>query len=201
MAGIRSGHRLLVHRFGCGDDPAGRYLSAAVGELHRNAARSVRYLVNAKSLPSSAWRYIRDQWYVCGLTLASVFFVYGIAVDWRAGRHLESMVQEFDDGSGLLVVTQVGECVQTLVDIDEVVDHLQDLGVPVHGLVIEANHSSQLVAAVVEQANTRFRHETVAWRVVQPLLSLIGTPAVIGVSREGRVLFVDHNTDGLFRRS
>lgn len=91
-----------------------------------------------------------------------------------------------------MVVMQLGECVQTLAAIDEVVALLQDRGVAVNGLVIKDEHSPQLVAAVVAQANERFSHEAVSWRVVSPLLGLIGTPAVIGVGADGRVRFVDH---------
>ena len=147
----------------------------------------------SNSLSVSVGRYLRPRWYVCGLTVASMLFGYGAVADLRAGRTLTSMVNNLrGEGGGLLVVTQVGECVQTLTQLDEVAGLLQDSGMAVHGLVIKGGHGPDLLAAVLRQANKRFPHEAVSWRIVQPVLGMMGTPALIGVGPGGRIRFVDH---------
>ena len=75
----------------------------------------------SESLAVSVWSYFRPRWYQSGLTIATLLFVYSTAADLRAERTFTAMVRALgDEGGGLLVVTQVGECVQTLAQLDEV---------------------------------------------------------------------------------
>lgn len=173
--------------------PLGMVRSPSLGKHSIESMAPKRTTTLRTAAYHSAWHHLSAHWYAFGLTVVTAVFVYGTVVDLRSDHHLRSLVREVGEhGGGLLLVMQLGECVQTLNQIDEFVATLQEQDVPVQGMVIKDNHPADLVASVLKQANQRFYHGAVTWRVVQPLLGRMGTPSVIAVGAEGQVLFVSH---------
>ncbi len=145
----------------------------------------------------AGWGAVKPHWYAGALTLTCGLFManawYDQSRDQRALSELQYKLGAMAlQGGGVFVVTGAGECVATLEAIGNVAQRLMDAGISVGGLVLQDGRATEVYEAVLEAANERFPHEPVRWEAIQPLAGITGTPALLGVSSEGRVTFVEH---------
>ena len=146
-----------------------------------------------RQLSAECWYWTKQHWYAGTLTVACSLFM---ATSWTensaandfTGR-LEMMANR---GGGIMVVSTVAECAETLESVGRLAQRLKETGVAVLGLVVADGSSESALKRVMDRANVRFTHESVRWREVAGFAAWTGTPVVVGVGDDGRVLFVEH---------
>ena len=140
---------------------------------------------------------VRHHWFAGSLLLACTLFLVG---NWserlsghRATVELQTrLADKAQAGGGVLVVTGSLECVRTLEAIGTIVEFMTAAGVAASGLVVDDGVSREVLGAVLAAANKRYPHDTISQDAVGGVVSLTGTPAFVGVSPEGDVVFVEH---------
>lgn len=154
-------------------------------------------LGSSRRLTAATWARGKVHWYAGCLTVACGMFIAGAWGAYSQERQATNDIMSklgvaAANGGGVLMVMGADECIATLDAVGDVARQLIDAGVFVRGLVVQEGAVPAVLEVVLRAANDRFPHEAVSWASVRPLVGVIGTPALIGVSSDGGVRFIEH---------
>ena len=159
--------------------------------LH-NVNKPSKRMKNIRSVVFDHWRPLVSRWKTGILALACALFATDSLRDGAALREFESHIGEMaTEGGGVLFVMSTADCLRSADVAGSVAEILQAQGLTVKGLVVRDWVDDAVLSLVLDVANERFEHVPIRARGTTALLSLTGTPVVLGVTPDGTLAVVE----------